>query len=239
MPKFSSGRAFRLGRRRALAPVTYALDGVRKVFLYCLPEGIDGFVKAATAAGVEHVVALSSGSVLLPEVAGNPIAEDHRLVEQALADSGLRWTPVRPLVLANNALNWTHSIRADNFVRLVCADALAAPVHERDIAAVAVAALLGADDTSAVLTGPELMTQRRQVELIAQAAGRPIRVEALSPDQGREHLRRFMPERLADAVVDILAATTEGVVTDTAREVLGRAPVPFQQWAVEHAADFR
>lgn len=136
MPKFSSGRAFRLGRRRALAPVTYALDGVRKVFLYCLPEGIDGFVKAATAAGVEHVVAL----------------------------------------------------RADNLVRLVCADALAAPIHERDIAAVAVAALRGADGTSATLTGPELMTQRRQVELIAQAAGRPIRRRGRHP--GRHHRRR-------------------------------------------------
>lgn len=216
-----------------------ALDGVRKVFLYCLPDGIEGFVKAATAAGVDHVVALSSGSVALPDVAGNPIAEDHRLVEQALADSGLRWTPIRPLVLANNALNWTHSIRANDSVRLVYADALTAPVHERDIAAVAVAALRGADGASAVLTGPELMSQRRQVELIAQATGRPIRVEALSPEQGREHLRRFMSARFADAVVDILAATTAGVVTDTAREVLGRAPIPFEQWAVEHAADFR
>ena len=215
-----------------------ALDGVRQVFLYCLPDGIEGFVKAATDAGVEQVVALSSGSVLLPEAAGNPIAEDHRFVEQVLADSGLRWTPIRPLVLANNALNWTHSVRADNLVRLVHAGALAAPIHERDIAAVAVAALHGADDTSAVLTGAELISQRRQVELVAEATGRPIRVEELSPEQGREHLRRFMPPRIADAIVDILAATTEGMVTDTARDVLGRAPVPFEQWAVEHAADF-
>jgi uncharacterized protein YbjT (DUF2867 family) len=199
-----------------------ALDGVRRVFLYCLSDGIEAFVKAAMAAGVEQVVALSSGSVLLPRARGNAIAEDHRLVEQVLADSGLRWA---------------HSIRTDNVVRLVYPDALAAPIHERDIAAVAVAALHGVEQP-AVLTGPELITQRHQVELLAQATGRPIRVQELSPTEGREHLRRFMPAHTADAVVDILAVTLDGVVTDAVPTALGRPPVPFAQWAAEHAADF-
>ncbi|WP_410668049.1 NAD(P)H-binding protein [Amycolatopsis sp. cmx-4-68] len=214
-----------------------ALDGVRRVFLYCLPEGIEVFVKAAMAAGVEQVGALSSGSVLLPQARGNAIAEDHRLVEQVLADSGLRWTPIRPLVLANNALHWAHSIRTDNVVRLVYPDALAAPIHERDIAAVAVAALRGVEQP-VVLTGPELITQRRQVELLAEATGHPIRVQELSPAEGREHLRRFMSPRAADAVVDILAVTLDGVVTDAVQAALGRPPVPFARWAAEHAADF-
>src|SRR5262249_33860293 len=145
-------------------------------------------------------------------------AEDHRLVEQVLADSGLRWTPIRPLVLATNALNWSYAIRDNNPVRLVHPDSLAAPVHEPDIAPVAVAALRGADHpaVSAVLTGPEVMTQRRQVDLIAQAIGRPVDVEELSDEQGREHLRRFLPPHAADAVVDLLAMTIGDTVTTTA-----------------------
>ena len=41
-----------------------ALDGVRKVFLYAQPDGVAEFAAAAKAAGVEHVVLLSSLSVL-------------------------------------------------------------------------------------------------------------------------------------------------------------------------------
>ncbi|GAA4636435.1 NAD(P)H-binding protein [Actinoallomurus vinaceus] len=218
-----------------------ALDGVKKVFLYCPPEGVEGFAKAAQDAGVDHVVLLSSGSVLLPYAAGNAIAEEHRLVEQALAGSGLRWTPIRPLVLANNALSWGHSIRADSVVRLLHPEAAMAPVHERDVAAVAVAGLDGVDDVSGVLTGPEPMTQRHQVELIAQAVGRPIHIEELSAEEGRIHFSRFMPPDAADAVVDLVTAALNGgsPATTTAQRVLGRVPLPFAQWARDHAADFR
>lgn len=47
-----------------------------------------------------------------------------------------------------------------------------------------------------------------------------------------------MPPHVADAVVDILATTEGGAITATARQVLGRDPLPFTQWAREHAADF-
>ncbi|MFF4159807.1 SDR family oxidoreductase [Streptomyces sp. NPDC001678] len=53
----------------------------------------------------------------------------------------LPWTPVRPLVLASNSLGWAESIRPSGLVRLVRPDAVTAPVHERDVAAVAVTAL--------------------------------------------------------------------------------------------------
>ena len=192
-----------------------ALDGVRQVFLYSLSDGIDGFVKAAEAAGVEHVVLLSSGQVLMPEPATgttNAIGAEHRAVERALADSGLRATPVRPLALAANALHWAWAIRADAPVRILYPDALSAPVHERDVAAVAVAAFdrVGNEAVSAVLTGPELISQRQEVELVAQAIGRPVRIEEMSAEQAREHLRRFMSPDFADATVDLRAAALSG-----------------------------
>jgi uncharacterized protein YbjT (DUF2867 family) len=221
-----------------------ALDGVSKVFLYCLPGTAEGFASAALGAGVEHVVVLSSGSVLLPSAAGNAITEDHQEVERALGGSGLRWTPIRPLVLANNALFWSDSIRTEGVVRLVHPEAVTAPVHERDVAAVAVAALagIGSPDVSAMLTGPEPMTSRRQVELIAEALGRPIRVVEPSEQEERVRLCGFVPPRVADAIVDFqTAATRDGgsPTTTTAQRVLGRAPTSFAQWAREHAADFR
>ena len=53
-------------------------------------------------------------------------------------------------------------------VRWFYADAATAPVHERDIAAVAVRAMCGDghDSREYVLTGPASLTQREQVQII-------------------------------------------------------------------------
>ncbi|MEA5362502.1 NAD(P)H-binding protein [Amycolatopsis sp., V23-08] len=222
--------------------LTAALTGVRQVFLYATPAGTAAFTKAACDAGVEHVVLLSSGSVLLPSAHGNATAEHHRDVERTLGESGLRWTPIRPLVLANNALGWAASARAEGVVRLLCPEARTAPVHELDIAAVAVAALLepGTGGVSELLTGGELISQRRQVQLLAEAAGRPLRVEELSASQAQQHFERFQPPEIATSIVDFITAAARGESpnTGTARRVLGREPLSFARWAADHAASF-
>jgi uncharacterized protein YbjT (DUF2867 family) len=220
-----------------------ALDGVRKVFLYAPTGGAEGFIEAARDADLERVVLLSSGSVLLPYAAGNAIAEEHRSVEQALDGSGLRWTPIRPLVLANNALNWAHSVRTEGVIRLVRPEAVTAPVHERDIAAVAVAALVGkaGEEVSALLTGSELLSQRHQVELIGAAIDKDIRIEELSESEARDRFARSENPHIVDAIIDFITAAANGgsPATNTVEQVLGRPAAPFAQWAREHAADFR
>lgn len=229
-----------LTRPETLIP---ALDGVRRVFLYAPPAGAAAFADAARDAGLERVVLLSSGSVLLPYAAGNAIAEEHRAVERVLAASGLPWTPVRPLVLAANALNWAESIRTEGVVRLVHPDAVTAPIHERDIAAVAAAVLLGeaGDEAGAMLTGPEPLTQRRQAELIAAATGRGIRVEELTEAQARARFGGPADGDTVEAILQFLRAATTGgsPATDTAERVLGRPALPFARWAEDHAGEFR
>ncbi|MFF3916316.1 SDR family oxidoreductase [Streptomyces sp. NPDC001852] len=225
-----------------------ALDGVRRVFLYAPPASAEGFAAVAAEAGLERVVLLSSGSVLLPDMEHNAIAQEHRAVEDTLSAAGLPWTPVRPLVLASNSLRWAESIRSSGTVRLVHPDAVTAPVHERDVAAVAVTALgVGAEDavetapsTAAVLTGPELISQRRQVEQIGQVIGRTLRIEELSPDQAREHYGRFSDPATVEAILQFLAlaATGGSPCTPTVRSVLGRPGHSFEQWARDHAKDF-
>jgi uncharacterized protein YbjT (DUF2867 family) len=170
------------------------------------------------------------------------------MVEQALTASGLRWIPIRPLVLANNALHWAESIRTEGVVRLVHPEAVMAPIHERDIAAVAVAALAreappekGDEAVSALLTGSELLSQRRQVELVGAAIGRELRIEELSDSSARDRFGRHEKPETVDAILQFIAAATNGgsPATDTVNRVLGRPAVPFADWAREHAADFR
>ena len=82
----------------------HLLDGVHKVFLYANAQAPAEFAAAARKAGVEHVVLLSSNSVLFPNPEKNPIAMLHMKVERAFERSGLDWTFVRPGYRATNTL---------------------------------------------------------------------------------------------------------------------------------------
>ncbi|MFD7157135.1 SDR family oxidoreductase [Kribbella sp. NPDC059898] len=220
-----------------------ALDGIDQVFLYAEPSGAADFGKAALVAGVRRVVLLSSGSVLVPWATANPITVEHRTTEELLAGSGPELVPIRPLVLANNARNWAWSIRTERVVRLVHPRSVSAPIHERDIAEVALAALSGADprEVSALLTGAEPLTLRDQVGLIAAAVGEPIAVEEIDEARAREMFGVGEPETVDAILHFVRRGTEEGgwYRTGTAERVLGRAPVPFAAWARDHAADFR
>jgi len=219
-----------------------ALDGVSRVFLYAQPEGIDGFVRAA-AAGVEHVVFLSSSSTVTGPGASDPIAQRHLVVEQALKNSGVAWTFVRPGAFATNALRWAGSIRAEGVVRMPYPRTQTAPIHEADIAAVAVAALTGSalHGAAPVLTGPDALTQEEQVAQIGAALGRDLRVEELTPEQARAVMAGSMPPPFVDTMLRMWAAIdgVSATISDSVERITGHPARSFGQWARDHEADFR
>lgn len=230
-----------LGRPETLPA---ALDGVHKVFLYAEPAGADGFVAAAKAAGVAHVVLLSSSTVTLPGADTNPVAQRHAVVERALAESGIPWTFVRPGGFASNALQWADQIRGSRTAQTAFPDATSAPVHERDMAEVAAIALLrpGHENASYLLSGPESLSQRQQIECIADAIGAPVRVEQVSVAQARaQYLERGLPEPVADALIGFFQAAGDRPteIYDGVPKVTGRPATGFTEWATDHAADFR
>ncbi|WFR67482.1 NAD(P)H-binding protein [Curtobacterium flaccumfaciens] len=225
------------------ASLAVAFDGVGQVFLYANHEGVDGVIDAARDAGVERIVLMSSGSVIHPTSAGNAITEAHRQIEDAFdAASDLTVVPIRPLVLATNALGWAWPIKASASVALYEPDAVTAPIHEKDIAAVAVAALTG--NTSAavseLLTGTARISQRDQVAAIAAATGKDITVTELTRDEAAAQFARFMPAEEAEAVLQFLDDADAGnsPATDTVSRVLGRPALGFDVWAADHAAEF-
>lgn len=221
-----------------------AFDGMAQVFLYATHESAPAVAEAVRAAGVERVVLMSSGSVLHPTSAGNPITERHREAEAAFAaQPGVELVPIRPLVLATNALGWAHPIREGGGLPLYQPDALTAPIHERDVAAVVSAALTGTPTPpmSGMLTGPARLTQREQVAAIGRAAARRIPVIELSRDAALEHFSRFMPGEEAEAVLRFLddAAAGNSPATSTVEEALRRPATGFDQWAADHAPEFQ
>jgi uncharacterized protein YbjT (DUF2867 family) len=224
--------------------VQAAVDGVDQIFLYAEPTGTGAVLRAARDAGVRHVVLLSSRSVSAPEEPPNPIAARHRTAEREVAASGLAWTFLRPGDFARNALSWAPRIRSGREVRLPYPDAQSAPIHERDIAAVARTVLrnpVGHAGRAHSLTGPESLTQRRQVEILAELAGKAVEVRAMSPDEAREEMLASFPPAVADVRLRNLAAQ-DGVphaIDDGVETVTGRPAIPFARWAEEHVEDYR
>jgi uncharacterized protein YbjT (DUF2867 family) len=220
-----------------------ALAGVRKVFLYAHPETAPEFAAAARKAGVEHVVLLSSYSVLAPNNTYNPIAQHHLAVERALDEAGLERTFVRAGYFATNSLRW-QSIRTDRVVRTSFPAATTAPVHERDIAGVAVRALLDDAHRGAAypVLGPGPVTIRDQVAAIADALGEPVRLEEVDVPAYRAELLTQLPEQLADFLIQAggsVPALPPELATDAVPEVLGRPALTFAEWARDHADDYR
>jgi uncharacterized protein YbjT (DUF2867 family) len=226
-------------------PATFpeALAGVQKVFLYAHPGSAPDFAAAASKAGVEHVVLLSSYTVLAPNSTDNPIAQHHSAVERALDDAGLDRTFVRAGYFATNSLRW-QSIRTDRVLRTSFPEATTAPVHERDIAEVAVRAMLDDAHRGAAhpVLGPGSLTVRAQVALIAEALGEPVRLDEVDVATYRAELLTQLPERLADVLIQargsVLPLPAE-LATDAVPEVLGRPALTFAEWARDHADDYR
>jgi uncharacterized protein YbjT (DUF2867 family) len=220
------------------------LDGAGKVFLYAKPRGIGGFADAAKAAGVQHVALLSSGAVVNSDAEHNPIAREHRAVEVALEQSGIPWTFIRPGMFATNTLWWWgRSIRAEGVARAPYPDAQSAPVHEKDMAALAVTALTqpGHERRAYTLYGPQSLTQRQLAGQIGDAIGRPIRFVELSVDEARAELGKTIPPIGVEAFLRYWAASNgkPATVSTIVGEVTGQPAHTFAQWAEDHAADFR
>ncbi len=221
----------------------HLLAGVHTLFLYANAQAPEGFAAAAQKAGVEHVVLLSSSSVLFPHPENNPIAAMHLKVEQALQKSGLDWTFVRPGYFATNTLRW-QSIRTERIFRTAFPEGSACLVHERDIAEIAVRALTnGVHRSKAYLVpGAGPLTVREQVAAIAEALGEPVRLQEVDVATYRAELLTQIPENLADRLIQFKGQIPQVSVefrVDAVPELLGRPALSFAEWAKDHAADFR
>ena len=174
----------------------------------------------------------------------NPVSELHAQIERVIEASGLEWTFLRPGMFAANArFWWARQIRAGDVVRWPYTAAPTAPIHERDVAAVAVRALCedGHAGAEYVLTGPQSLSQAEQVHTIGSVIGRPLRIEEISPDEARRELLVLMPAFVVNMLLDAWSAGIgqPALVTSTVRELKGAPARTFLDWVVDHAAEFR
>jgi len=172
-----------------------ALHDISQVFLYADPSSASAFVEAAESAGMKQVVLLSS---MASQGGGD---DPHAQTERVIRRGSYATTCLQPGAFMSNAMFWSHQARATGQIRLPYLDAEEAPIHEQDIADVAIRVLLdgpgnGHDGREYVLTGPESMTRRHQIEVITEVTGARIEPVELSPEQARAEMPMRNPALL-------------------------------------------
>jgi uncharacterized protein YbjT (DUF2867 family) len=197
---------------------------------------------AVRDAGVQRVVLLSSGAVVDGDI-GNAVVRYNTLSEAAVRESGVPWTILRPSGFHSNALQWVPQLRAGDVIREPFADVPVAAIDPFDIAAAAALALTttGHEGASYRLTGPEPILPADRVRVLADVLDRELQLEPLSNPEARAQMSASMPAEYVDAFFSFFAEGTydDSHVQPTVKQLTGRAPRTFEQWATAHADAFQ
>jgi uncharacterized protein YbjT (DUF2867 family) len=222
-----------------------AFAGVKRLFLLTPagPEQVTQEANALTAAnhaGVEHVVKLSGGGVILmPHMAHTGGVALAKATEAQLLASKLSWTILRPGAYNTNAMK-AFGLLARGGLYLPAGEGKDSHIDPRDIAAVAVKALIepGHDGKAYDLTGPQLLSYREVVEKISRALGRPLTYNDVpATTWSKEMVAAGAPAPLVESLVAYFGGVRDGLMyaTTTVADLLGRART-FDDWVREELA---
>lgn len=184
--------------------------------------------------GVQRIVLLSSQGVSTGNHPSDP--------EDAVTQSGLGWTILRPGNFQSNALQWADTVRTDRLVMAPFGDVALPAIDPADIAEVAAVTLRDAAHDGHVyeLTGPVAITPRQQASAIGHALGESVRFLEHSRAEAKTSMLRFMAEPVAERTLDILGAPSPVMqrVSPDVATLLGRPARPFDEWVTRNAEAF-
>jgi uncharacterized protein YbjT (DUF2867 family) len=196
----------------------------------------------AKVSGVGRIILLSSiGVITRPQSASH--GGMMRAIEDAVRQSDMDWTILRPGGFNSNAYAWAETVRAQRTVAAPFGDVGLPTIDPTDIAEVAAAALREDSHRGQVyeLTGPALTTMRQRAEAIGDALGEPIRFIDQTREEARAQMLQFMPEAVVETTLDVFGEPTpaEQRITPDVEQILGRPSRTFSDWARAHVAAFR
>ncbi|TCM36983.1 NAD(P)H-binding protein [Kribbella sp. VKM Ac-2568] len=244
VPEGVRDRQADLADPESLRPI---LDGADAMFLHdggasahlLSPRDI---LDVAKASGVGRIVLLSSiGVVTRPQSASH--GGMMQSFEEAVRQSDMDWTILRPSNFNSNAYAWIATVRAQRTIAAPFGDVGVPGIDPADIGEVAAAALQDSGHAGQIyeLTGPALTTPRQRAEAISEALGEPIQFIEQTRDQARTQMLQFMPEAVIETTLDVWGApnAAEQRISPDVEQVLGRAPRTFADWAKRNVAAFR
>ena len=221
-----------------------ALAGVETVFLLStMVEPERKVVDEAKRAGVKRIVKLSVNGAAEE---GFTFGRWHRAVERHLEASGVPWTFLRPAGFMQNFFNYMgETIRKQSAIYTSAGNGAGAHIDARDIGAAAARVLTGKghEGKAYALTGPQALPYAQAAEILSRVLGREIKYVPITHEQMKQGaLAAGMPPVYVDALVDLdryYAAGRMTAVTPTVKELTGRDPIRFEQFAKDYADKFR
>lgn len=215
------------------ASLRRAFEGVNKLFLVNsgpqIPVRDEIAADAAKAAGVRHLGNFPRWTCNMGW----------------LSASGVPFTFIQPTGFMSNLLAWARAIKTEGIVRSSTGDGRRAFIHSSDIAAVATKVLMTHEyeGKSLAITGPDALTFGEVTAKIGAAIGRQLTFQPISDEEARQRYSAVSGSaEETEAHVALWRAIREGrlgAVTDNVEGVLGRKPVPLDQWLRENADAFR
>jgi uncharacterized protein YbjT (DUF2867 family) len=199
------------------------------------------FIDAAKRAGTQQIVKFSAAGADIDSPIR--ILNWHGQAEQYLEQSGIAFTHLRPFFFMQNLLQFAAPTQTE--VYLPFGDATVAMVDIRDIAAVAVKALieLGHEGKAYTITGSKALTMNQAVDRISQVRGNPLQYVAVPAEGFKQGLLQWgQPEWLADVMSELLASIADGrqsAVTTAIADVAKKQPIPFAQFTQDYASVFK
>ncbi len=225
-----------------------AFDGIEKAYIVTAvaqgtPEWFSNFYSAAKKAGVKHLVKFSG----MRATADSPseVIRQHAVSDQALIDSGLTYTIIRPNSFHQNMLWQAGPIKDGRQFYLPLADARQSTVDVRDLAEATANILTqpGHDNKIYELSGPESISFKDVADILSEVVGDPVTYVPVPVEAAEQAmLDAGMPQWNAHALAEIQGLFATGKyadVTDDLRQLLGREPRTFRQFAEDFAPAFR
>jgi len=235
--------------RDALA-LEAAIAGTTRLFL--LTDNQPGFAKlqiqilrTAESLGVAHVVKLSALGA--SDHSKSWIAREHHEVENALQQSSMQWTILRPHAFMQNWLgDVAESVRSRGSIESPVGDGRVPFIDTRDIAAVAAEVLLHPEEhvgRKYVLTGGEAVGFDDIARVLTDVTGRKVTYHPIAMDEARSRLESSGLHRdQIDGMLAISAYQRAGgptsMVSDTVARILGRPPRTIREFFADHAGAF-
>ncbi|CCH54828.1 NAD(P)H azoreductase [Fibrisoma limi BUZ 3] len=200
------------------------------------------FVAEAQRAGVQHLVKLSQYAA----DRNSPVRflRYHAVVEDAIRESGMNFTFLRPNLFMQGLLGFREPIRQQGKFFAAVGTARISVVDVRDIASVAAATLTEPDHDGKTytITGPDALTHAEMADQLADALGKPVAFVDVPPAAMRQALAAAgFPDWQTDGLLEDYAHYSRNeasAVLPDVQEVTGKAARTFADFARDYASFF-
>lgn len=202
-------------------------------------------IEAAERLGVKHVVKLSALGAT-PRTK-SPLAKEHWDAEQALENTTMSWTILRPHAFMQNWLGEVaETVRNEGNIYAAIGEGKVPFIDARDIAAVAAQALLHTEKHNKkhyVLTGGKAIGYDELAQAISKATGKNVTYQSLSMEEMRTRMEKqglapkMIESYLALAAYQKAGGPTERTSNDV-KEILNRNPLTIYDFADHYRNEF-